>query len=122
MSTSSQRIVGIRGAITVDEDSPEAVVGAAEELLATLLERNALAGDDLVSVMFTSTPDLVSEFPAVGARRLGLGDVPLLCAQEIAVPGAVGHCIRVLVHAYASVPVRHAYLRGARELREDLSD
>ena len=123
MSTSSPRLVGIRGAITVAEDSPDAIVQGAEELLGTILERNHLEAHDIVSVVFTSTPDLRAEFPAVGARRLGLGGVPLLCAQEIAVPGAVGRCIRVLVHAYGDASaVRHAYLRGARELRDDLPE
>jgi chorismate mutase len=120
MSTNNQRLAGIRGAITVDDDTAEAIVAGAQELLGTIIERNELAGEDLVSVLFTSTADLRAEFPAVGARRLGLTDVPLLCAQEIEVPGAVQSCIRVLVHAYAGGPVRHVYLRGARELREDL--
>ncbi|MDQ3878587.1 MAG: chorismate mutase [Actinomycetota bacterium] len=124
MSTSSQRLVGIRGAITVDEDNAETIVEATRELLEVIIDRNSLAHADIVSILFTSTPDLTAEFPAVGARRLGLNDVPLLCAQEIEVPGAVAGCIRALVHAYAGADraVRHVYLRGARELRDDLAE
>lgn len=124
MSTNNQRLVGIRGAITVADDSADAIVDGARELLETIMERNSLAAHDIVSVLFTSTSDLTAEFPAVGARRLGLNDVPLLCAQEIEVPGAVTGCIRALVHAYpgGTGGIRHVYLRGARELRDDLPE
>ena len=114
----------VRGAITVEEDTPDAIRAATAELLGTLLERNGLDPDDLISMIFTTTPDLRAEFPAVAAREIGLNQVPLLCASEIDVPGALGRCIRVMVHAELpdATRVRHTYLREARQLRMDLSE
>ena len=114
----------VRGAITVDVDEPEEVRAATAELLGEVLARNALEPDDLISILFTATPDLVSEFPAVAARQIGLSQVPLMCAQEIAVEGAMPRCIRVLIHCNAPVhrAIRHVYLRGARQLRLDLPE
>ena len=114
----------VRGAITVDEDTPDAIREATAELLGALLERNGLDTDDLISMIFTTTPDLRAEFPAVAAREIGLSQVPLLCASEINVPGALGRCIRVMVHAELpdGAPVRHVYLRDARQLRTELSE
>jgi chorismate mutase len=125
MSTDAGRKVGaLRGATTVDADTPEDIVSATHELLRELLERNDVDAEDIISIVFTSTHDLTAEFPAVAARKLGLMDVPLLCAAEIAVPGALGRCVRVLVHADLprGAPPAHIYLRGASELRTDLSD
>ena len=116
------RLRALRGATTVDRDDPTAIVDAATELLSEMLSRNDVVGEDIVSLLFTATPDLTSEFPAVAARRLGLADVALLCAAEIAVPGAVPRCIRVLLHLYTDrTPgeLRHVYLREARALRTD---
>ncbi|HEV2427895.1 MAG TPA: chorismate mutase [Acidimicrobiales bacterium] len=113
----------LRGATTCAADTPEEVSAATQELLVALLERNDLAHDDVVSVIFTATPDLTSTFPATAARGVGFGDVPLLCATEIAVPGAMPRCIRVMVHAYVereAPELRHVYLRGAQSLRDDL--
>ena len=114
----------VRGAITVQEDTPDAIREATAELLGALLERNGLDPGDLISMIFTTTPDLRAEFPAVAAREIGLGQVPLLCASEIDVPGALGRCIRVMVHAELpdGTHVRHTYLREARQLRMDLSE
>jgi len=114
----------VRGAITVEEDTPDAIRAATAELLGALLERNELVPGDLISMIFTTTPDLRAEFPAVAAREIGLSQVPLLCASEIDVPGALGRCIRVLVHAELphGVRVRHTYLREARQLRTDLGE
>lgn len=113
---------GIRGATTVEHDSPDEIYAATSELLEEILERNGLENRDIVSIVFTCTHDLVSAFPAVAARQLGLADVPLICSQEIPVPGSLGMCIRALLHTY--VPrgrvVRHIYLREARVLRADL--
>jgi chorismate mutase len=98
----------------------EAVV----ELVGELLRRNQIGTDDLVSVIFTSTPDLRSAFPAAAARTLGIGDVPLLCAQELDVEGALPRVVRVLAHVQLDVPrheVAHVYLRGAEVLRQDLA-
>ena len=116
--------MALRGAVTVESDDRRAIIEATERLITELLERNALAAGDLVSAVFTSTPDLTAEFPAAGARRAGLGAVPLLCATEMAVPGSLGRCIRVLVHAYsdrAPEELDHVYLGDARALRSDLS-
>lgn len=124
MSTSGRkRVRALRGAITVERDEPGAVVAAATELLSEMLARNGVEHDDVVSILFTSTPDLTSEFPAVAARSLGLSDVALMCAAEIAVPGALARCIRVLIHLSTDLApgeLRHVYLREARALRADL--
>ena len=114
----------VRGAITVDEDTPDAIRAATAELVGELLKRNELGPEDLISMLFTTTPDLSAEFPAVAARQMGLSHVPLLCASEINVPGALGLCIRVMVHANvpSNLIVRHVYLRGARQLRTDLTE
>jgi chorismate mutase len=94
------------------------------ELIRSMLERNQLTVDDLVSVVFTATSDLRSEFPAAAAREIGLGEVPLLCAQEIDVAGALPRVVRVLAHAETDLPraeVTHVYLNGAEVLRKDLA-
>ena len=125
MSTDRQRVRALRGATTVESDDPELITAATVELLGEMLERNGADAGDLISVVFTSTEDLVSEFPAAGARHMGLADVPLLCAQEIAVPGSVPRCIRVLMHLYTErdyASLRHVYLRDARALRSDLPE
>ena len=116
------RLRALRGATTVERNEPEAILHATEELVSAVMDRNALAADDLVSCIFTCTDDLDAEFPAVAARRLGLSAVPLLCAREIAVPSAMPRVIRLMVHCYAapeSEP-RHVYLRDAVALRKDL--
>lgn len=113
----------VRGAIQVDVDDREELLAATTELLQTVLTRNALSSDDLISVIFTVTPDLRSEFPAYAARQMGITDVPLLCAREIDVPGAMPRVLRLLAHVdteLARSDVRHVYLRGAAGLRTDL--
>jgi chorismate mutase len=118
----TERLRGFRGAIQVEIDSPEAIKAATHKLVAEMLVRNNLEAVDLVSVIFTTTPDLHSAFPAAAARELGLGGVPLLCASEIDVPGALERVIRVLMHAYgASDEVSHVYLDGAQVLRQDIA-
>ena len=117
-------MVALRGAVDVAENSERAIVAATAELLRTLLERNGLAADDLISVIFTATPDLSAAFPALAARALGLTDVPLLCAQELAVPGAPPRVVRILLHATSDRPraeLQPVYLGGAKVLRADLS-
>jgi len=118
----STRLVALRGATTVDADSQGDIRLRTEELLTQMLERNRLAIDDIVSILFTATPDLRSDFPAAAARGLGLSHTPLLCAQEIPVEGAVERCIRVMMHCYAPVEGErhHVYLHEARQLRLDL--
>jgi chorismate mutase len=118
-----ERLVALRGATTVDRDTSEAVIERTRELLSLLLERNAVEPDQLVSIVFTSTRDLRSAFPALAARELGLGDVPLLCAGELDVVGGNPNTIRVLLHCYSTRPrarLRHVYLHRAKHLRDDL--
>ena len=113
----------IRGATQVDADDREQVLEATRELVTAVLERNQLQHDDIISILFTATPDLTAEFPAYAARLLGLTDVPLLCASEIAVPGALPRTLRLLAHVETERrrgEVRHVYLRGAAALRTDL--
>ena len=114
----------IRGATSVPDDSPEEVAGAVTELLATLRHENALRHDEVVSAIFTVTPDLVSAFPAVAARQAGWGQVPLLCTTEIPVPDGLPRCLRVMLHVerhWNGSRPRHVYLREAVRLRPDLA-
>jgi chorismate mutase len=116
------KLRALRGAITADANEADAILSATEELVREVMERNSLGPDQMVSCIFTCTDDLDAEFPAVAARRLGLSSVPLLCAREIDVPGALPRVIRLLLHCYAdpdSEP-RHVYLREAESLRRDL--
>jgi chorismate mutase len=118
------KLRALRGATTVAENDAEAILDGAEELVREVMERNDLHPDDMVSCIFTCTNDLDAEFPAVAARRLGLNGVPLLCAREIDVPGALPRVIRLLAYAEIDRPrhlVRHVYLRGAARLRQDIA-
>jgi chorismate mutase len=113
----------LRGATQVDVDEREAVIDATAELIRAVLERNGLTDADLISIIFTTTPDLVAEFPAYAARTIGITDVPFLCAGEIAVPGAMERVVRLmaLVEAdFSRADARHVYLHGAAALRTDL--
>lgn len=115
----------LRGATTVEADTPEQISERTVALLSAMLERNGASHEDLISVVFTTTPDLVSMFPATAARTMGLGDVPLLCASEIAVVGATPRCIRILLHFTTERTrdqLHHVYLEGARGLRDDLPE
>jgi chorismate mutase len=120
------RLRALRGAITCTEDSKAEIDSKTARLVKELLARNELAPDDIVSIIFTSTPDLTSEFPATAARAaLGLDGVALLGAQEQAVPHGTSLCIRVLVHCYSERSrgeLRHVFLEGASALRADLAD
>lgn len=120
---SSERLVALRGATTVDADVREAVIERTSELLVQLLDRNGVGHDDLVSIIFTATGDLVSEFPAAAARALGMGDVPLLCTRELGITHGNPSTVRVMVHCYSTRPrasLRHVYLHQASHLRDDL--
>ena len=113
----------VRGATQVDQDDRDQVLDATTELLQAVLAKNGLQADDLISVIFTATPDICSEFPAYAARQMGITDVPLLCASEIDVPGAMPRVLRLLAHVETErsrSEVRHVYLRGAAALRTDL--
>jgi chorismate mutase len=116
------RLFALRGANSVAANDAEAILAATDELIRELMSRNALAAEAMVSCIFTLTEDLNAEFPAVAARRLGLDRVPLLCARELPVPGAMPRVIRTLVHYYAAEDhePRHVYLGAARALRADL--
>jgi len=116
------RVWAVRGAVQVEHNDEASILASTEELMKTLLERNHLEPAQIVSCIFTCTDDLDAQFPAVAARRLGLDRVPLLCAREIAVPGAMERVIRVIVHYYAGAghAPAHAYLGEARNLRSDL--
>lgn len=114
----------IRGATTLDADDREHLHGRTQELVEALMSANALDTEDIISVIFTCTPDIVSDFPAAAARELGFGAVPLMCAQEMAVPGALPRVVRVLAHVETSrarEAVTHVYLHEAVALRRDLA-
>jgi len=114
---------GFRGAVQVEADEPGLVLAATSELVTAVMERNGLSDDDLISMVFTATPDLTCQFPAAAARGLGLVDVPLLCAAEIPVPGAMPRVVRLLAHAETALTradVRHVYLGATVALRDDL--
>ena len=116
------RLIALRGANTVEANEPEAILGATDELMRALLDRNGLGPGDLVSCIFTLTADLDAEYPAVAARQMGLSQVPLMCAREIPVPGSLPRVVRVLVHCYPPQggDPQHVYLGEAARLRLDL--
>ncbi len=118
-------ILALRGATTLDIDDEPHMVERVTELLTEMLGRNAVDHDDLVSIIFTATDDLHCGFPALAARRMGLGDVPLLCARELEVDGSTPRCVRVMMHLNSDKKrseMRHVYLEGARGLRDDLPE
>jgi len=113
----------VRGAIQVDRDDRDEILAATTEMVQAVLERNALAHDDVISIVFTATTDLTAEFPAYAARQMGLVDVPLLCTREMEVPASMPRVLRLLAHVETDLTraqVRHAFLRGAAALRTDL--
>jgi chorismate mutase len=118
----SQRLFALRGATSVSRNDAQEILDATTELMSAIMERNALAPEQVVSCIFTATNDLNAEFPAVAARGLGFERVPLLCAREIPVPRAMPRVIRVLIHYHAEDghESRHVYLGEAAELRADL--
>lgn len=120
-----ERVRALRGAITVEDDTREQVIAQTGRLLQALMEGNDVRHDDLVSIMFTATPDIRSEFPAAAAREIGIKRVPLICARELDIEGAVPRCIRILLTFYTErdqEELRPVYLDGARPLRADLAD
>ena len=118
----SERLWAIRGAAQADANDEEAILAATRELVSELMERNGLSPDRFVSVIFTATDDLDAQFPAVAARELGFGEVPLLCNREMDVPGAMERVIRLLAHYYAPADhsPQHVYLGETQKLRADL--
>jgi chorismate mutase len=115
----------LRGATTVDADTPDQIHERVTALLNEMWARNDVHHDDLISILFTVTDDIVSCFPATAARTIGLGDVPLMCAREIPVSGSMPLCVRVLVHLEsdkARSELHHVYLENAKGLRDDLPE
>jgi len=115
---------GIRGAITVTTDQPDLILAATQELLGAILRANpSLQSEDIASALFTTTDDLISVHPALAARQMGWGQVPMMCAREIPVPGSLPRCVRVLVEWNTNreqTAINHVYLRDAKSLRPDL--
>ena len=114
----------VRGAVQVDSADRDAILEATAELVSEVMSRNDLTTDDVISVLFTTTPDLTAEFPALAARKIGFHDVPLICAAEIAVPGAMPRVVRLMAHIETDRPrsaIQHVYLRGAAALRLDIA-
>jgi chorismate mutase len=117
-------IRAIRGATTLERDDSDSMTSAVRELLQEIFSANSLKHEDLISIFFTSTPDLRSTFPATAARTLDLGDVPLMCAVEVDVPGALPRTVRVMVHTHSErslSEIKHIYLGGAVVLRKDIA-
>lgn len=117
-------VKAIRGAVQVEANDRGAVLDGTTELVSEVMSRNGLAPEDVISVLFTATPDLTSEFPALAARKIGFQDVPLINAAEIDVPGAMPRVVRLLMHVETDQPrsaIRHVYLRGAAALRLDIA-
>jgi chorismate mutase len=113
---------GIRGATTATANTAEDILEATQELVMALIDLNEIASDDIVSAIFTTTTDLTAMFPAMAARSFGWTDVPMMCAHEMAVPGALTKAVRVLVHvntARSPREIRHVYLKDARQLRPE---
>ena len=113
----------LRGATTVERNDAEDIAVATRELLTSMIEANEVDVQEIISVLFTTSPDLTAAFPAAAARGIGFQTVPLMCASEIDVPGAKPLCIRVMMHAYTArtrAEIRHVYLRDAQNLRDDL--
>ncbi len=119
------RVRGIRGATTVEQNAREAIIGATQELLQEMIQRNDIRADDVASAWFTTTRELDAEFPAVAARDgFGWTSVALMCGHEMDVPGSLSHCLRILLHVNtqrAQEEIQHVYLRGASVLRPDVS-
>jgi chorismate mutase len=114
----------VRGAVQVSGNDRGEILAGTAELVTEVMSRNELSTDDVISVIFTATPDLMAEFPALAARKLGFQEVPLLCAAEIDVPGAMPHVVRLMMHIETTKPraaVQHVYLHGASALRLDIA-
>ncbi len=116
---------GVRGATIADGNTSEDILKATRELLALLIRQNGIEAEDVASVIFTTTPDLDAEFPALAARQLNWGNVALMCAHELEIPGAMEKCIRILIHwntDKSADDIHHVYVKGAVSLRPDLSE
>lgn len=120
-------VAALRGATTLDDDTRQEVLDRTAELLETLMARNELTTDEVISLVFTATDDITAEFPAAAVRAAGIADVPMLCARELGIEGDsnIPRCVRVMAHVHTDKPrseLRHVYLRDARQLRSDLAE
>jgi chorismate mutase len=120
-------LAALRGATTLESDTREQVMERTSELLSTLMERNCVKASEIVSLLFTATEDISSEFPAAAVRDAGISDVPMMCARELGIDAEsnIPLCVRVMAHVYTDrsrATLRHAYLHGARQLRSDLPE
>lgn len=118
-------MLALRGATTLDEDERDHLLDRVTVLLREMMDRNGVHHDDLISILFTATDDLHAMFPAEAARTIGLGDVPLICARELDVDGAMARCVRLMAHVETErsrAEIEHVYHHGARALRPDLSE
>jgi len=116
---------GVRGATTADANTSESILEATRQLLALMIRQNEISAEDVASAVFTTTPDLDAEFPALAARQLGWLNVPMLCGHELAVPGSLPRCVRILLHwntSKTAEEVVHVYIKQASRLRPDLSE
>ena len=114
----------VRGATQLDVDDREQMLERVSEMVLDVMSSNGLEVDDFISVIFTATSDLVSEFPAYAARRLGFGEIPLICARELEIDGSMPRCVRMMAHVETDLPradITHVYLHGAAALRSDLT-
>jgi chorismate mutase len=114
----------VRGATQLDTDEREHMLERVAEMVTDVMTSNGLEVDDFISVIFTATSDLVSEFPAYAARQLGFGEVPLICARELEIAGSMPRCVRMMAHVETDLPradITHVYLHGAATLRSDLT-
>jgi chorismate mutase len=121
----SRAVRALRGATTVDANTREQIFERVPVLLTAMFDRNGVHHDDIISLLFTATDDVDAAFPAEAARTIGLGDVPLMCAREIPVPGSTSMCIRVLAHietGRSRAELHHVYLERAKGLRDDLPE
>ena len=117
-------VKAIRGATQAEANSSDSISAATQELLLEMLKANQIRVEDVISVIFTVSPDLNAAFPATAARQVGFSDTPLLCAVEIGVPGALERAVRILMHCSvdaSTLPISHIYLHGAKSLRSDIS-
>ena len=116
---------GVRGATTADANNSDAILKATRELLALMIRRNGIEPEDVASAIFTTTPDLDSEFPALAARQLNWSTVALMCSHEVAVPGSLQKCVRILIHWNTDKPadeIHHVYVKDAVQLRPDFTE
>jgi chorismate mutase len=119
------RVRALRGAVTAEEDTKDEIISSTTELLEEMLDRNDVATDDVVFIIFTSTADLTAEFPAAAARKIGLSHIPVICARELDVAGSLPRTVRAMMlfnTDKAREALRHVYLKEARQLRMDLPE